>query len=320
MAIDVLKIVKATGLCSIQDEGRDHTQHLGFSGGGAADMYAFYSANQMLGNGKSQAAFEILMGQIRFCAVNDCQIALTGADCQPKLNGEAAPHWQVITLKAGDSLELGQPKANLITYLAIKGELVAKQWLNSQSQTLTEQKLGFAEPELKTNSVIKLKEQAEPINAPTTNARDLAAKLQFYSHPVLTLRFIPRALWHDLTKTQQQYYLEQEFTISADSNRMGYRLSADNLGADHSISKVLSQQPKLSLPVCYGTIQLPDQHSPLILMKERQTIGGYPALGTVMQTDLYRLSQMRPGEKVKFITITVEQAQQQQQSFQQRFK
>ena len=321
MIIDALKIEKLTGLCSIQDEGRDAHQHLGFSGSGAADLYAFYSANQLLGNNIAQPALEILMGQISFKALNDCQIALTGADCQPTVNGNKIPHWQCINLQQGDLLELNQPQANLMTYVAIKGKIVSQSWLNSQSQTLSEQKLGFGEAKLAQHSIIKLSPSDAENPLDDVLVKEHAAKLQFYSHPLLTLRFNPRPLWHKLKAEQQNFYLNQSFSITANSNRMGYRLTSnDNSVVTTKITEKLNQEAKLSMPVCYGTIQLPDADSPLILMKERQTIGGYPTLGTVMQTDMFRLSQMRPGEQVKLIPTSITHAQMQLKSFLQKFR
>lgn len=318
-----LTIEKLNGHCAIQDQGRDHQQHLGFSGGGAADLYAFYSANKLLSNSLNCAALEVMMGQIQLKSNNTCTFAITGADCFAQINGLDIKHWQVHTLYKGDCLTLKQPKNNIYTYIAIAGGINSTPWLDSQSQTYTEQKLAFGHPALKvgsdipvthlaTGSTIKSQQAGQTTNAQLPES--------FYQHPMLTLRFMPSPLWHKMTTQQQRFFLQQTFSISPNSNRMGYRLANKNPLTQLSKPMTVLESNKLSKPVCYGAIQLPAFNSPLILMKERQTIGGYPNIGTVMQTDLYRLSQMRPGEQVKFITTTIAQAQQQLTTFNARFQ
>ena len=309
-----LSIEKLTGHRSIQDLGRPGKQHLGFSAGGAADEYGFLSANQLVGNEANMAAIEIMLGQVSFKALSDCKIALTGADCLAELNGQALKHWQLHALRAGDVLTLKQPSSGIYTYLAVTGGIDSQSWLGSRSQTLNEQALGFGQPALQAGSIIPLTSQCFPDSvAEPPTIHSASAPEAFYQHPKLTLRFMPRSNWYAMTTKKQQDFLGQQYSISADSNRMGYRLQGQ------PISLSLEEKQGLSKPVCFGTIQLPDNGCPIVLMKERQTIGGYPTLGTVMQTDLFRLCQMRPGEKVAFTPISVEQAQGQLLSFYRRF-
>jgi len=311
--MNFLDVLKINGQCSIQDLGRLHSQHSGFSASGAADEYAFLSANQMLGNELNCAALEITFGQISLQAQHHCVIAITGANCAVKINNKSIKHWQVHQLSAGDTLSFSAPKTGLISYLAIAGGIQSKLWLNSRSQTLNEQSLGFNEEKIIISSKIPFGERTESITN-TTNISQQSPD-NFYQNETLTLRFIPQQLWQNLDNKQQQKILEQHYTVSPNSNRMGYRLSQ----LPQSALVQLPQTNQLSKPVTYGTIQLPKNGEPIILMKERQTIGGYPVLGCVMQTDLFRLSQLRPGEKVKFQPTTLLQAQQQLTAFYQRF-
>ena len=100
---------------------------------------------------------------------------------------------------------------------------------------------------------------------------------------------------------------------------MGYRLTYDAPNLLSEKSKLMLKRKKLSKPVSYGTIQLPVDNNPIVLMKDRQTIGGYPVLGNVMQTDLFRLAQKRPGEHVRFVPTTLVFAQQQLASFRKKW-
>ena len=311
--MNYLEVLKLNGQCSIQDLGRLHNQHLGFSASGAADEYAFLSANQMLSNALNCAALEITFGQISLQAQHHCTIAITGANCAAEINGKKIKHWQIHQLRADDILTLSTPKTGLISYIAIADGIQSKLWLDSRSQTLNEQSLGFNEEKVVLGSKIPFNEQPETI----TNAANVRQQSpdNFYQHDTLTLRFVPQNLWQYLNTEQQHKILEQDYVISAKSNRMGYRLSQ----LPQSALVQLPQNNQLSKPVTYGTIQLPKNGEPIILMKERQTIGGYPVLGCVMQTDLFRLSQLRPGEKIKLQPTTLHHAQQQLSAFYQRF-
>ncbi|MFT5756344.1 MAG: biotin-dependent carboxylase-like uncharacterized protein [Alteromonadaceae bacterium] len=311
--MNFLSVLKLKGQCSIQDLGRLHAQHLGFSASGAADEYAFLSANQMLGNQLNSAALEVIFGQITLRTQTHCTIAITGANCVATINEKAISHWQVHQLQAGDTLSLSMPKRGLITYIAVAGGIKSKLWLDSRSQTLNEQVLGFNEEKITLDSKITCNEKYQPIT-PTKNIKQQSPD-NFYKHNVLTLRFIPQKLWLDLDNAQQQKVLEQQYTISSKSNRMGYRLSQ----LPPSTLAHIANRKTLSKPVTYGTIQLPESGEPIILMKERQTIGGYPVLGNVIQTDLFRLSQLKSGEKVILQPTTLIHAQQQLNALYQRF-
>jgi len=328
--IGALTITKLNGLASIQDLGRFTSQHLGFSAGGVADEHAFRFANALLNNDDNCAALEITLGQVELVAMHNCIIALSGADCQTSVKSEYGEqlllaNWQAHQLNKGDVLEFKRPDKMLHSYIAIKNGFQSPSWLASRSQTLSELKLGYNKNLLTID---------DPLNFIITSASDngcFTAKTDdqptedqepnnsinnpenFYSQETLKLRFIPSASFLSLTHQRQQHFLNQQYNIMADSNRMGYRLN----GKSEII--VEQRQSELSKPVSYGTIQLPSNGQPIILMKERQTIGGYPVLGNVIQTDLFRLSQKRPGEIVEFVPIAIEQAQSQLSALYQRF-
>lgn len=309
---------KISGAVSIQDLGRNHAQHLGFSGGGAADEYSYLLANSLLGNKPNTPALEIMLGQVSITANNDCTVVLTGADCQATIvnnhattQGKSQPikMYQVVQLRKGEQLHLQRPKAQIYSYLAIKNGFDCPSWLESVSQTSNEYELGFTLAKLQTGSTIHFFPQEN--NHATQNVYSERHHYYFHQQGLLTLRFIPSQLWQALTSCKQQLMLEQEFTLTPDMNRMGIRLKGEPIE--------LNEDKTLSKPVCFGTIQCPDDGQLIILMKDRQTIGGYPVLGTIIQSDLFRLSQKRPGESVRFIPISLSQAQAQLLAFREKF-
>jgi biotin-dependent carboxylase-like uncharacterized protein len=353
-----LEILSINGQASIQDLGRLNAQHLGFSASGAADEFAFLSANKLITDRlitnkdsakhkhnitelnikqNNCAAIEITLGQISFKASAACTIAISGADCQAKINDVTINNWQCHQLKSGDIIDFSMPKTGLHSYLAVFGGVTCQReqqpWLGSFSQTRNEMALGFtgellaigsklyfsAQNKLLTESLAKKISKPEPLKA---NKPKMAPSL-FYAKQKLTLRVMPSTLFLKMSSEEQQQFLSTEYVISPDSNRMGYRLSVKQPKKSLSNQRILSEKLRsrciLSMPVTYGMVQFPDNEQPIILMKERQTMGGYPVLGTVIQTDLFRLSQMRPGEKVSFTLICHQKAQQQLQAFYHRF-
>lgn len=319
-----LTVIKKNGLCSIQDLGRLSSQHLGFSAGGAADEYAFLFANYLLSNNHNNAQLEITLGQITFKAAQDCTIAITGADCCVYINDKPIKNWQAHQVSANDIIRFGQPTTGLHSYLAVLDGIQSKQWLNSQSQTSTESRLGFGATAIVDGSKIKLANTCFANKEHNQHAANINYKRQltpshFYNNiqETLILRFIPQPLFLELSSKEQDLLCEHPFTISPDSNRMGYRLST----LPEKIITTVTNLPKptLSKPVTFGAIQLPSNNQPIVLMKERQTIGGYPVLGCVIQSDLFKLSQLRPGDKVQFMPTTLNFAQQQLSALNQKF-
>ncbi|WDE11471.1 biotin-dependent carboxyltransferase family protein [Thalassomonas haliotis] len=321
---NTLKVLKAGGLCSIQDLGRPGCQHLGFSTGGAADEHAYLTANQLLGNKASAAALEITLGQLVLRAECDCTIAITGADCRACINEQPVANWQVQQLKAGDNLSFSLPTSGLHSYLAVSGGIDTPLWLGSRSQTLNEPGLAAGLGKIAVNCELPLTDTCfNPAPGQKQKTQQIKRNYaSFYPPGILTARFIPHKLWFSLDNNTQQRFITTDYKISKDSNRMGYRLSsAAGLTVKDSEKDSGKNQTEivltgnLSRAVTFGTIQLPDFHHPIVLMKERQTIGGYPVIGAVMQTDLFRLSQKRPGESLRFVPVTLEQAQQQLAGF-----
>ena len=349
MSQNHLEIISLNGQASLQDLGRLNAQHLGFSASGAADEFAFLSANKMIAEQlaphamlKDQvhqqsrcAAIEITLGQISFEAKAPCLVAITGADCQAKINNIVINNWQSFYLQAGDILDLAMPKAGLHSYLAVLGGFTCQQaqqpWLGSYAQTMNEIALGFTGEKLTVGSKLFFTAQTnrsaehsvEQKNKLLAANKPTAVPAQFYSQRELTIRMIPSSLFLKMGRKQQQRFLSTEYSILPDSNRMGYRLNAPHASKpatnEHLLSEPLRNYCLLSMPVTFGMVQFPENEQPIVLMKERQTMGGYPVLGTIIQTDLFRLSQMRPGEKINFRLIPSEQAQQQLTAFYQRF-
>lgn len=309
----MLKLSSKQALISFQDLGRKSQRHTGATVSGVADEYAYLTAQKLLNNQPNLAVLELTFGPAEFEVVTDCQIAITGASSELTINNQPATMWQVLNLFQGDRLALSPPRQGIYMYLAIKGGFKAKKYLTSASQTNT-----------------SLVTQGDVFVA---NDNDGATKLppnnivkynyrQFYQSDNFAARFIPSPLWHQLSRAEQNALTASAFTVDVQSNKMAYRLTPEKsiaLASSTVETSVATHTRKLSMPVTFGTIQLPNTDEWLVLMKEHQTIGGYPSIGTVISVDLFRLAQMRPLEKIHFVPTKVEQGQAQLQAFYQRF-
>ena len=302
-----LTIIKKNQLTSIQDLGRPHALALGFSTGGAADERALLAGNQALKNAPNAAAIEVCFGQFTLKANCACTLIITGADCKATVNDKPIKHWQIVNLKSDDILQLNSPKNGVYSYVCIAGGLQNQAFLASRSSInikgLTIQNK---------DDILPLANHCYREVAKLTDEQRQQASAYLQQQNILTLRFIPHPLWQNLTLTQQNAICQNVYSISPQSNRMGYRLLGNKINLHNAASQ-------LSKPVGYGTIQVPSSGEPIILMKDHQTIGGYATLGNVIKPDLFTLAQQPIQQKIQFLPISLEQAQQQLISFQQKF-
>lgn len=305
--------ITATGLLSlIEDAGRQHCAHLGLTTGGVMDRHAWAWGNRLLGNRWGAAAVEITIGGLKGRFTQATQIALTGADLKARLNGQPIRPWQTRLVQPGDLLETGYATSGMRAYLCIRGGWKTPKGLGESRSCILREQLGGLDGQgsaLKTGDRLAYQEasQAEDWRALT------AVPAQFipdYNRPV-QLDFCPDPL-SPVSTGITQALLESDWTLSSDSNRMAALLEGPKL---ETAARTL-----LSEGVAAGTLQLPPSGQPIILLNERQSIGGYPKPGFVTLRSLDHLAQCRPGQTVRLQPISLEQAQLQEIAFQRFFR
>ncbi|MEO6985383.1 MAG: biotin-dependent carboxyltransferase family protein [Paralcaligenes sp.] len=294
-------------LSSFQDLGRVGSQHLGVPVGGAMDNRAHRLANLLAGNSENEATLEITLTgpQLRFNA--PCCIAISGADLSPSLNGRALPANRPIIARAGDLLKFGQRKSGARAYLAFHGGVDLWNVLGSLSTHLPGQFGGYHGRALKKDDHLTLRTALS-----VQGIDDLAARLwnvKIYLPAILGL--MPRTSIRALRGEHSRLFTTQSirqffsagFRISPHSNRMGYRL-------ENTCLALAQPQQLLSEATGFGTVQVPADGNPIILMADRQTTGGYPKIAHVATVDLPFLAQCMPGETLRFTEIDLTSAQQ----------
>lgn len=288
-------------LASLQDLGRQGGQALGFTQTGAADEYSFLWANKLLGNSPNAAALEIAVGTFRCTFDSETFIAITGASGRILVNHTQYQGWQSIHVHAGDVLEIGAAQSGVYYYLAIAGGFASNRpkMFNSVASSAREFNQYDKPKELSYSSL-----QTSPISKNRyTGLHERLVPARFtpdFRHP-LELGFYPCYQFNQFKEAVQQQFLTQSFVIDRASNKMGVRLNGEPIKAPKT--------QQFSEGIALGAIQLPADGSPIILLKDRQTIGGYPKIGSIARIDTFQLSQRRAGQSVHFVERDMKNAQ-----------
>ena len=293
----MIEILRPGLLTTVQDGGRIGYQAFGVPVCGAMDWLSLARANILAGNDWEEAALEVTgMGpSIRFHA--DCVFALSGADFSATLNGAPLSADGACLAHAGDVLEMGAAKNGFRTYFAVTGGLDIPKIMESRSTCLAAGFGGFEGRALKKDDRIGLR-------APQLWLKDLPnRKLDPFYDSEAPVRVVLGPQNDVFTKAGIETFFTSEYKLGAQCDRMGCRLEGG------SIELKEGKNPNiLSDGIVMGSIQVPNGQ-PIVMMADRQTTGGYVKLGTVITADLPLMAQKRPGDKVRFQNVTVQQAQ-----------
>ncbi len=304
-------ILKPGMLSSLQDRGRYGHQHLGVSPSGAMDERAHRLAHLLAGNTPEQdlASLEMTVQGPSLRFDEPALFVLTGADLDATLDGQPVAALRPTLARAGQTLSLqaAKPGHGARAYLAVHGGFQVEPILGSQSTHMRVGLGGFEGRALKKGDQIAL---ARPLPKDETALSRLQAELdelRIYLPAALALSTRERLRvildQADLfTDESLALFQSQHYRISPASERMGYRLEGQPL-------RRTSSEELLSAPTCFGTIQVPNDGQPIVLMADRQTTGGYARIAQVASVDLAQIAQRVPGQSLGFEVVTVEQAQ-----------
>lgn len=287
--------VKQPGLLSLlQDRGRFGTHNLGLTTGGPLDSLAFDWANRLLDNDTNATCLEISFGGLVLEAELDTSFVITGAEAPCKLNGETITQWQTQHIHTGDKLEIGFATAGTRSYLAVNGGFNISASFGSSSTVVREKIGGLRGDKLQAGDHL-------PCSSTTLAKNYCLAEVDrpFYGDSA-SLRVVPGYQQAAFGPLQHWRFFNTEYSLSERCDRMGFRLEGETVHSN--IVGMLSEG------ICHGAIQIPADGQPIVLMNDRQTIGGYPKIGAVIPQDTARLSQLSPGSKVRFEAISIEQA------------
>ena len=300
-----LRIIKAGVLNTVQDLGRFGWQHLGVNPGGAMDKVSAKVANMLAGNDGREAVLELHFPASSFFFEQPALIALSGADFSATINGDEVPMLHPIIVSKYSILQFHKVVTGARAYLAIYGGLDIPGWLDSYSTHLKACAGGYKGRPLQNDDEISLKIHSDlcsligkkefivlPWKADTTWDHDGAEDIFLLAGNE----------FNRLANESKALFSRQSYTITAQSDRMGYQIKGEPL--------ILNDNEEVvSSGVNFGTIQLLPGGQLTILMADHQTTGGYPRLAHVISAHHYKLAQMKPGDMIRFRFIDMSTAE-----------
>ncbi|MFC0266421.1 5-oxoprolinase subunit C family protein [Kushneria aurantia] len=290
-----LTVERAGPLALVQDGGRFGVRHLGVTQGGAMDPVSMGWANWLLGNDPGAAALEISLGGLTLRAGADGWLALSGADLDARLDDEPLSRNAAFAIRAGQRLSFGHPVKGVRAYLAVAGGIAGSPTLGSLACVVREG-LGGADGEgraLAQGDVIRWQ-------GDTDSPRQLPNEIRMPLDMPPELALIQGAQSDYFAAASLFDAFNSDWQVDSRADRMGIRLRGPQL--DCRLSGMVSE----GIPL--GAVQVPADGQPIVLMNDRQTVGGYPRLGALSPLACARLAQCAPGERVRMLPTTPERA------------
>lgn len=288
---------------TVQDRGRFGYRHLGVPVSGALDLYAHTVANLLVGNDPDCATLEITFLGPDLEVLDTADIAVTGAAMALKVNGRPVDHWASMRVHKGDRVRFGPAASGCRAYLAVTGGFDVPEVMGSRSTYVSGAIGGLQGRALQAGDIL--------VRGP---GRLNAGQMRLPRHPAysseINLRAIPGPQ-DDCFISSLYTFFSACYKVTDKVNRMGYRLHGPVLSRDPDAPKSIISEPSAS-----GSIQVPPDGQPIILLVE-QTIGGYTKIATVVTADLFKIAQARPGDRVRFHSVTIETAHELYQEWEQ---
>ncbi len=293
-----LFVVEPGLLTTVQDLGRFGHQRVGVPPSGPMDRAAFMVANGLVGNPDVAAALECTIKGPRLEVRQAAVIAVTGAPMGFTVNGQEAPSWTAVGVRPGDVLGFQMASAGCRAYLAVAGGIDVPLALGSRATYLRGRLGGLGGRALQ-------KGDALPVGAPAPGAgregRTVPAALRPAYPAERECRVILGPQDDRFTAEGIRAFLEGPYDVTPQADRMGYRLKGPAIthARGHDI---------VSDGIPLGGVQVPGEGQPIVLLVDRQTTGGYTKIATVIGVDIGAIGQTRPGQRIRFRRVTLEDA------------
>ncbi|WP_412176347.1 biotin-dependent carboxyltransferase family protein [Halomonas sp. HP20-15] len=298
-----LRVERAGPLALLQDAGRFGVRRLGVTQGGPLDLHGWAWANALLGNPWGTPALEIALGGgLTLVAESDTTLALAGADLSATLDDEPLAPWQSFSVRAGQRLAFAAPKAGLRAYLAAPGGFQAEPVLGSVASVVREELGGF-------DGYGRTLEVGDRLgffaDSRALKELPLEQRPDYTRTPQLAL--IPGAQINEFSGVSLYRAFNQDWLVDERADRMGVRLIGTPL--DCALDSMISEG------IALGAVQVPPDGQPIVLLNDRQTIGGYPRLGALTPLACARLAQCAPGQSIRFVAQSLGRAQREHRRF-----
>jgi biotin-dependent carboxylase-like uncharacterized protein len=288
-------------LTTIQDLGRYGFSQFGVPPSGALDVFSYRAGNLLVGNQQGEASLETTVMGLKLKTLREVVIAITGGDLSPTLNGEPLEMWRTHLLVEGDIINFKKVRTGCRAYLAASGGLVFPQIMGSRSTYLSGKFGGLEGRALRKGDILFAPNIRPPLSQ--LGFRFPADWIPEFDKEAV-LRVIPGPQGHHFTEKGFQTFSSSSYQVTPQCDRMGVRLEGPGIERRSD-----EEESIISEGLIAGSIQVPGDGKPIIILKELVT-GGYAKIATVISTDLSKIAQRKPGDRVRFAPVSVEEAHQ----------
>jgi antagonist of KipI len=299
-------LVQKGGLVTtIQDSGRTGFRRFGINPNGAMDKTAARLINLLLGNDEQEAVLETHFPAPVFLFEKAAVIALGGADFGAKIDDKLIENWRPFLVEKNQILSFGEKIFGNRAYLSVRGGFKIEKWLGSASTNLAANVGGFEGRSLQKGDKLFFKAEKQAPDGVLKNEKfnyKISKSLIPPYSALPTARVIAGAEFESLTALGEQNFLNQNFAIKPESDRMGFRLQGEPI-------YLLDKKEIVSSATDFGTIQLMPDEQMTILMADHQTSGGYPRIAHIISTDLPLAAQLGAGDKINFKLVSIQKAE-----------
>ena len=294
--MDAFRVISPGSFTTVQDRGRYSFIDRGVPPSGVLDPFAYRIANLLAGNPADAAVLEITVTGPALEVLGETDVALTGADMAVTVNQYAAPMWQTVRVQKGDVIRIRQARSGCRSYLALTGGIEVPVVMGSRA-TCVKAKIGGIEGRVLRKGDLLGRIPLKPLTKPLTLP---AAFIPVYA-PDIALRAVAGPQ-EEAFRTGLEIFFGGIYEVTPEADRMGYRLQGPPVHHDEGFPQSIISEPTVP-----GNVQLPADGQPIILLVE-QTTGGYTKIATVISTDLSKIAQALPGNRVRFQRVTLEEA------------
>lgn len=287
-------------LSTIQDIGRYGFQKYGVPVSGALDNFALRGANAIVGNDMNAACIEmtVIGPSIKFNYPTS--ISITGADLSIKLDGRKIDRWSSIQIEAGSVLTSDGIQDGMRSYLAINGGINVPMVMGSKSTYIAASFGGYKGRPLMAGDTLFVDEPNSEIRHQDRNLPEDLEPIHYGHSHIIRVVLGPQN--SNFTSDAINTFFDSRYVVTNNSDRTGYRLSGPQLKHESS-ADIISDGTQI------GSIQVPADGNPIILMSDRGPTGGYAKIGTVITSDLGLIAQARPDDNLVFRQVSIEEAE-----------
>lgn len=300
-----IEVVKPGLSTTVQDVGRLGFYNVGIPPSGALDQFSLIAANLLVGNDRGAAALECAyMGpELRFGEPG--VVAVTGAELEPRVNGEPRESWSSFSVQGGDMLSFGHVKRGARMYIAVGGGIDVPVKLESRSTYVLGALGGFEGRPLVEGDELELG------SASGAADRSVPERLRPAMPKELEIRVVMGLYDHLLTDAGRTTFFETEWTLTPVADRVGFRYKGEKLdlvkrkqpfGAGSDPSNIVDS------PYPIGSIQIPGGVEPIVLHRDAVSGGGYAMIATVISADMDTVAQSAPGSRTRFVAVELNDA------------